>query len=55
MLPLLVGRAGRRGTCVRISFVTGDTINGPLHSNDTISVNGSPTFNDKVTTGSRAP
>jgi len=28
--------------CVRISFVTGDTINGPLHTNDTISVNGNP-------------
>jgi hypothetical protein len=37
--------------CVRISFVTGDTINGPLHSNDTISVSGSPRFNEKVTTG----
>ena len=37
--------------CVRISFVTGDTINGPLHSNDTLSVSGSPRFNDKATTG----
>ena len=37
--------------CVRIFFTSGDTINGPLHSNDTISINGSPTFNDKVTTG----
>jgi hypothetical protein len=37
--------------CVRISFVTGDTINGPLHTNDTISVNGSPQFNEKATTG----
>jgi hypothetical protein len=37
--------------CVRISFVTGDTINGPLHSNDTITVSGSPRFNEKVTTG----
>ena len=38
-------------TCVRISFVTGDEINGPLHSNDTISVNGSPQFNGAATTG----
>jgi hypothetical protein len=38
-------------TCVRISFVTGDTINGPLHSNDTISINGSPRFNGEATTG----
>jgi hypothetical protein len=37
--------------CVRIYFTTGDTINGPLHTNDTISVNGSPRFNAKVTTG----
>jgi hypothetical protein len=37
--------------CSRIYFTSGDTINGPLHSNDTLSVNGSPTFNDKVTTG----
>jgi hypothetical protein len=38
--------------CVRIYFTTGDTINGPIHTNDTISVNGSPTFNAKATTGS---
>ena len=43
--------AGRpSGTCVRISFVTGDTINGPLHSNDTLSINASPRFNGKATT-----
>jgi hypothetical protein len=41
----------RDDPCVRISFVTGDTINGPLHSNDTISVNGSPRFNGDATTG----
>jgi hypothetical protein len=38
-------------TCVRISFVTGDEINGPMHTNDTISVNGTPHFNGKATTG----
>ena len=37
--------------CVRISFASGDTINGPLHTNDTISVNGTPTFNGATTTG----
>jgi hypothetical protein len=37
--------------CVRISFASGDVINGPLHTNDTISVNGSPTFNGPTTTG----
>ena len=35
---------------VGICFVTGDTINGPLHSNDTLSINGSPRFNGKATT-----
>jgi hypothetical protein len=43
--------AGRpTSTCVRISFVTGDAIDGPLHTNDTISVNGTPRFNGKATT-----
>jgi hypothetical protein len=37
--------------CIRISFANGDAINGPLHSNDTISVNGSPRFNGEATTG----
>ena len=37
--------------CVRISFTSGDEINGPLHSNDTISVNGNPEFNGETTTG----
>jgi hypothetical protein len=37
--------------CVRISFASGDVINGPLHTNDTISVNGTPTFNGPTTTG----
>ena len=37
-------------TCMDINFVSGDTINGPLHSNDAILICGSPTFNGKVTT-----
>jgi Tfp pilus assembly protein PilX len=36
--------------CVDINFVSGDVINGPLHSNDAILMCGSPTFNGKVTT-----
>jgi len=36
--------------CVDINFVSGDTINGPLHSNDAILICGSPTFNGAVTT-----
>jgi type II secretory pathway pseudopilin PulG len=30
--------------CSVISFVTGDVIKGPLHTNDAISINGTPTF-----------
>ncbi len=44
--------------CVDINFVSGDVINGPLHSNDAIMTCGSPTFNGKVTTswvGSGSP
>jgi hypothetical protein len=36
--------------CVDINFVSADTINGPLHSNDAIMVSGSPTFTGNVTT-----
>jgi Tfp pilus assembly protein PilX len=36
--------------CVDINFVSGDVINGPLHSNDAILICGSPTFNGNVTT-----
>jgi hypothetical protein len=36
--------------CGRIDFVTGDKSNGPLHSNDTISISGSPSFQGTVTT-----
>jgi type II secretory pathway pseudopilin PulG len=30
--------------CSKISFATGDVIRGPLHTNDAISINGTPTF-----------
>jgi hypothetical protein len=44
--------AGRPSSpCVRISFASGDVLDGPLHSNDQITVNGSPTFSAAVTTG----
>ena len=36
--------------CPRINFVTGDVINGPLHSNDAFQVQGSPTFQGTTTT-----
>ena len=41
--------------CVDINFVSGDVINGPLHSNDAIMTCGSPTFNGKVTTSWQGP
>lgn len=36
--------------CTDINFVTGDVIDGPLHSNDSILMNGKPTFNGTVST-----
>jgi hypothetical protein len=41
---------GRNSNCVDINFADGDTINGPLHSNDAILICGSPTFLGDVTT-----
>lgn len=35
--------------CVEIQFVSGDTINGPAHTNDTPWINGNPTFVGNVT------
>jgi Tfp pilus assembly protein PilE len=35
--------------CSTISFITGDAIEGPMHTNDTISVCGSPRFGRTVT------
>jgi hypothetical protein len=37
--------ASRNSACGgAISFITGDTINGPMHSNDDVAIAGSPTF-----------
>ena len=41
---------GRNSQCSDIVFVTADTINGPLHSNDAIKICGSPNFNGKTST-----
>lgn len=49
---------GRSSHCTDINFVTGDVVNGPLHSNDAILICGSPTFNGNVSTswqGSGSP
>lgn len=36
--------------CKDIQFVTGDSINGPVHTNDALLINGSPTYNGTVET-----
>ncbi len=36
--------------CTDISFATGDSVNGPLHTNDAIRVNGNPHFNGDTST-----
>ncbi len=35
---------GRHADCTSIYFYSGDTINGPVHTNDIIQISGSPTF-----------
>ena len=40
--------------CSNIQFVTGDVINGPVHSNDTILMNGTPVFQGAVSTSDPA-
>jgi hypothetical protein len=46
-------------SCSTISFVSGDTIKGPLHTNDTMAICGSPTFgrdsSDVIETGGKSP
>jgi Tfp pilus assembly protein PilX len=44
------GSPARNSNCTDIQFITGDVINGPLHSNDAILINGSPVFNGATTT-----
>ena len=41
---------GRDSQCSDIVFVSADTINGPLHSNDAIKICGNPTFTGKTST-----
>jgi hypothetical protein len=45
----------RDPACILISFVSQDTINGPLHSNDAIHISGNPTFNGPVSTSWNGP
>ncbi|MFZ4585734.1 MAG: hypothetical protein ACOYNI_10970 [Acidimicrobiia bacterium] len=42
--------SGRSSSCTDINFVSADTINGPLHSNDAFLVCGSPKFNGDTST-----
>jgi Tfp pilus assembly protein PilX len=41
-------RQDRPGGCTEINFITADTVAGPLHSNDSILVCGSPTFGNDI-------
>jgi type II secretory pathway pseudopilin PulG len=41
---------GRNSSCTDINFVSGDAINGPLHSNDAYLVCGTPAFNGETST-----
>ena len=41
---------GRDPACTEITFITRDTINGPMHANDAFRVCGSPTFAGKTST-----
>lgn len=52
--------SGGRDYCTPISFITGDSVNGPMHSNDTFAICGSPVFgrpgfNDAVETSAPSP
>jgi hypothetical protein len=40
----------RTSICKDITFVAGDTFNGPLHTNDAMLISGNPTFNGPVST-----
>ncbi|WP_134766830.1 hypothetical protein [Nocardioides sp. 1609] len=42
--------SGGYGYCTTINFVTGDVINGPMHTNDAFQVTGSPRFKGTTTT-----
>jgi Tfp pilus assembly protein PilX len=46
--------AGRSGTsgCSNIQWTSGDTVNGPLHSNDALQINGAVNFTDETTESS---
>ncbi len=43
-------RPQRANDCTEIRFITGDIIRGPLHSNDSILIQGNPTFEEAVST-----
>ena len=54
--PYVAGVSKPRDTsyCANIQFGSGDKINGPLHSNDTILMSGTPRFQGTVTTSDPA-
>jgi hypothetical protein len=46
---------GRDPQCVTIYFISADTINGPLHSNDAINISGNPQFKGNTSTSWNDP
>lgn len=46
---------GRGAGCTEINFISADTVNGPLHSNDSFLVCGSPHFNGNTSTAWNKP
>jgi Tfp pilus assembly protein PilV len=45
----LGGTTDATKACVNIQWVTGDVVDGPMHSNDALQINGDPLFTSKVT------
>lgn len=41
---------GRDSQCIRIFFISQDTINGPLHTNDAMNISGNPQFKGNTST-----
>jgi hypothetical protein len=46
---------GRGSGCTEINFITADNVNGPLHTNDSFLVCGSPNFNGDTSTSWNKP
>jgi Tfp pilus assembly protein PilX len=52
--PVTATSKPRDASCRDLSFITGDKINGPLHTNDTMLMSGAPRFSGTTTTSTPA-